>query len=182
MVIMTTNKIMLREFSVEDKTQVAKLCNNKKISDNLRDIVPFPYSENDSLEFIKYCLEQNPKTTFAIEKDGELVGTIGLVIQTDIYRHTAEIGYWIGEIFWGQGIATEAVKLLTGYGFNKLNLVRIYTGVFDFNIPSQRVLEKSGYKLDCIFKDAIIKNGKICDEYRYSILKNKKITTTPFSY
>lgn len=171
--ILANDKIKLREFTMEDKSQVANLCNNKKIWDNVRDIIPFPYSEKDAIFFIDVCQKENPKTTFAIEKNKNLVGVIGLVLQSDIYRLTAEIGYWIGEPYWGQGIATEAVTLLTEYGFNKLNLIRIHTGVFDFNKPSQKVLEKSGFTLDCIFKNAVIKNGKIHDEYRYSILKKE---------
>jgi [ribosomal protein S5]-alanine N-acetyltransferase len=174
MVLIGNNKINLREFTLEDKTILAALCNNKKIWDNIRDMIPFPYTERDAISFIEYCMNENPKTTFAIEKNGNLVGTIGLILQTDIYKLTAEIGYWIGEPYWGQGIAIEAVKLLTNYGFEKLNLIRIHTGVFDYNISSQKVLEKSGYKLECIFKDSVIKNDKIIDEYRYSILKNKQ--------
>ena len=95
-----------------------------------------------------------------------------MVLQTDVYRLSAEIGYWIGEPYWGLGIATRAVELLTQYGFNQLGLVRIYSGVFDFNVPSRKVLEKAGFKLEGIFEKSIIKNGEIRDEYRYAKLKN----------
>ncbi len=173
MIVLANNEIKLREFTLEDKTQLAVLCNNKKIWDNVRDIIPFPYSEKDASFFIEGCIKEKTKTTFAIEKNRILVGVIGLVLQSDIYRLSAEIGYWIGEPYWGQGIATEAVKLLTEYGFTKLNLIRIFSGVFDYNKPSQKVLEKSGYTLDGIFKKAVIKNNNIHDEYRYSILKKE---------
>jgi RimJ/RimL family protein N-acetyltransferase len=111
---------------------------------------------------------ENPPCTFAIEYMGELAGCIGLVKQTDVYKLSAEIGYWIGEPYWGLGIATTAVELLTEYGFHQLGLVRIYSGVFDFNKASQRVLEKAGYQLEGIFEKSVIKNGKICNEYRYA--------------
>lgn len=167
--------IKLRELEITDKKKLAELCNNKKIWDNLRDYMPFPYTEDNANDFIKYCQGENPQYTFAIEYNGEFVGTIGLVRQTDIYKLTVEIGYWIGEPYWGMGIATKAVQLITEYGFNELGLVRIYTGVFAFNKASQRVLEKVGFKLECIFEKSVYKNDRIYDEYRYGLI-NKNAT------
>ncbi len=123
------------------------------------------------IEFRNICQDENPPVTFAVDYKGELAGCIGLVKQTDVYKLTAEIGYWIGEPYRGLGIATKAVELITEYGFRQLNLVRIYSGVFDFNVASQRVLEKSGFKLEGIFEKSIIKNGRICDEFRYAKTK-----------
>ncbi|MCX6241377.1 MAG: GNAT family protein [Bacteroidetes bacterium] len=169
-------ELKLRPFTDSDSKKLAELCNNKKIWDNLRDYIPFPYSENNAIDFIKYCQTENPQVSFAIEFNGEFAGSIGLVRQTDIYKLTAEIGYWLGEPFWGMGITARAVQLITKYGFNNLRLVRIYTGVFDFNKASQRVLEKAGFKLECIFENSVFKNNKICDEYRYGLI-NKKTGT-----
>ena len=164
------NKIKLRPFTDSDSKRLAELCNNKKIWNNLRDYIPFPYTDINAIDFIKYCQTENPQLTFAIEINGEFAGSIGLVRQPDVYKLTAEIGYWLGEPFWGMGIATKAVRLIVEYGFNNLGLVRIYTGVFDFNKASQRVLEKSGFKLECIFEKSVFKNDKICDEYRYGLI------------
>lgn len=172
---LTDNQLKLRAFRDSDSKRLAELCNNKKIWDNLRDYMPFPYTEDNANDFIKYCQGENPQYTFAIEYNGEFVGTIGLVRQTDIYKLTAEIGYWIGEPYWGMGIATKAVQLITEYGFNELGLVRIYTGVFAFNKASQRVLEKVGFKLECIFEKSVYKNDRIYDEYRYGLI-NKNAT------
>ncbi|MCK9641312.1 MAG: GNAT family N-acetyltransferase [Prolixibacteraceae bacterium] len=167
---LTNGHIRLREFSELDQVRLAELCNNKKIWDNVRDLLPSPYTEQNALEFIRLCRQDVPTTTFAIEYQGELAGCIGLVKQTDVYRLSAEIGYWIGEPYWGLGIATEAVGLLTEYGFGQLDLVRIFTGVFDFNKASQRVLEKSGFKLEGVFEKSVIKNGLIHNEFRYAKL------------
>lgn len=134
------NELKLRPFKVSDSKRLAEFCNNKNIWDNLRDYMPFPYTEKNATEYIGYCQSENPQLTFAIEFSGEFVGSIGLVRQTDVYKLTAEIGYWIGEPYWGLGITTEAVRLITEYGFNHLGLVRIYTGVFDFNKASQKAL------------------------------------------
>ncbi len=171
MIEFNVEKIKLRGFRDSDAKRLAELCNNKKIWDNLRDNVPFPYTESNAKKFISFCQKEDPQTTFAIEYKGDFVGSIGLVKQTDVYKLSAEIGYWIGEPYWGLGITTHAVNLLVDYGFNQLDLIRIYTGVYDFNKASQRVLEKAGFKLDCIFEKSVCKNGKICDEYRYSMIK-----------
>ena len=160
--------VTLRGFNETDSDQLAKLCNNRNIWDNLRDFIPSPYSEQNAIDFIKICQLENPQVTFAIDYNNELAGCIGLVPQSDIYRLSAEIGYWIGEPYWGLGIATKAVQLLTEYAFKQLKLTRIYTGVFDYNLSSQRVLEKAGFKKEGIFEKSIIKNGVICDEHRYA--------------
>ncbi len=166
-------KIKIRHLKLSDKADLAKLANNKKIWDNLRDYIPFPYKESDAEFFIDLTNKEDPKQTFGIEYKGKLSGIIGLVIQKDVYKKSAEIGYWIGEAFWGNGIATKAVELITEYGFDKLNLNRIYTGVFEYNLASMKVLEKNGYEKEGIFKNAILKNEKICDEHRFFKLNEK---------
>jgi RimJ/RimL family protein N-acetyltransferase len=165
------DNLKLRAFQESDAEQIALLCNNKKIWDNVRDYLPFPYNVDHAIEYIHYCQGENPQTTFAVEYKGEFVGSIGLLQQTDVYRLTAEVGYWIGEPYWGLGIATNALQLITDYGFKTLGLVRIYSGVFDFNKASQRVLEKAGFKLEGIFEKSILKNGTIGSEYRYGLIK-----------
>jgi ribosomal-protein-alanine N-acetyltransferase len=165
--ILTGQDIKLRPFEDRDIKSVAVLCNNKKIWDNVRDFFPRPYTEKHAKEFIRICRGEDPQVTFAIEYKGDIAGCIGLVKQTDIYKLTAEIGYWIGEPYWGLGIATKSVNLIVDYGFHTLGLVRIYTGVFDYNKASRRVLEKAGFKLEGIFEKSVLKNGEICDEYRY---------------
>lgn len=171
MLVLSGDTIRLRELQPADKQRLAELANNKNIWNNVRDFFPHPYTEKDAVEFIEICSEQNPKTTFAIEFQNVLAGVAGLVLQTDIYRKTAEIGYWIGEPYWNNGFATEAVSLLVDHGFNNLKLIRIFTGVFENNKASQRVLEKCGFKHEGIFENAVIKNNKIINEYRYGIVK-----------
>jgi ribosomal-protein-alanine N-acetyltransferase len=168
-----SGNIKLRALLKSDIKRLAELANNKKIAENLKDIFPHPYNENDAEFFINLTSQENPQVTFAIEFNGELCGVIGLVPQEDVYRKSAEIGYWIGEPFWGKGIAAAAVGLITDYGLNQLDFVRIHTGVFEGNTASMRVLEKCGYEKDGVFKKAIFKNGKILDEYRFSIIKTE---------
>ena len=163
--------ITLRPLALSDKSALAQLANNKKIWDNVRDYLPHPYGETDAEEFINLTLNEDPKQTFAIEFRGALAGVVGLVVQTDVYRKSAEIGYWIGEPFWNKGIATKAVGLITQYGFENLGLNRIYAGIFEYNKASMVVLEKNGFKQEGISKSAVLKNGKVWDEYRYFKLR-----------
>ena len=168
-------KIMLRSLKDDDKEVLAQLANNKKIWLNVRDILPYPYTIDDAIFFINLTKKENPQMSFAIEFDGEFCGMVGLMAQLDIYRKTAEIGYWLGEPFWNKGIATTAVAMVTEYGFKELDLVRIHTGIFEYNIGSMKVLEKNGYKKDCVFEKSIIKDGKIIDEHRYAKINPAKL-------
>lgn len=168
---MNNTKVTIRPFVMEDKKRIALLLNNRKIWDNLRDYIPHPYTVKDAEAYITFCNEADPPTNFAIEYQGELVGSIGLVLKTDVYRKSAEIGYWLGEDYWGKGIASHAVKLMVDYGFQHLDIVKIYSGIFSFNVASQKVLEKNGFEKEGILKKAIYKNGQFCDEIRYSKLK-----------
>lgn len=163
----------LRKFKESDAEQIAMLLNNTKIWNNLRDFIPFPYLLKDAKEFIEFCQSEDPQKTFLIDDNDLAIGVIGLIPQNDIYRKSAEIGYWLGEPYWSKGFITKAINLIVDYGFNELNLVRIYAGVFEHNNASKRVLEKSGFKYECIFEKSIIKNNKILDEYRYSIINKK---------
>lgn len=160
--------VRLRPFSPADAPHLAMLANNENVSRNLRDAFPHPYTVEDARKFIEKANSRDPVTVFAIEWNGEYVGNIGLAPGSDAYRMSAEIGYFIGEPFWNKGIATEAVNLIVEFGFKELGLVRIHTGVFEYNPASMRVLEKCGFERDGVFKKAVLKNGKIWDEVRYS--------------
>jgi RimJ/RimL family protein N-acetyltransferase len=167
---MNNTEIKIRRLELSDQLQLTKLADNSDISNNLRDSFPNPYKEKDAQSFIYMTLQQNPVTSFGVEYNENLCGVISLILQTDIYRKSAEIGYWIGEPYWGKGIATQAVSQIVKYGFETLNLIRIYAGIIEYNTASMRVLEKSGFKKEGISLKAISKKDKIWDEHRYYIL------------
>lgn len=173
MIIAKDDKVVLRELTEADIPKLAEYANNEKVSINLRDAFPHPYNMDDAIRFVEMVNRQNPKTFFAIEYEGNYAGNISLVWGSDVYRKSAEIGYFIGEPFWNKGIATKAVRMITKFGFKKLDIVRIHTGVFEFNKASQRVLEKCGYEKEGVFKKSICKKGKMYDEVRYAIIKNE---------
>lgn len=169
--ILKSEKIILRSPTKADIPTLTNIANNKKIFDNVRDMFPHPYGLKDAERFIDFATGKKKGEIFAIEFEGKLTGFGGVHLQEDVYRRTGEIGYWLGEEFWGKGIATEAVKLLVQYGFEELELIRIFAGVFEHNLGSMRVLEKVGFEKEGISRKAVIKNGKILDEHRYAILK-----------
>lgn len=169
--ILKSKKITLRPPTQADIPALASIANNKKIFDNVRDMFPHPYTLKDAENFIEFVQTKKSREIFAIEFEGKLVGFGGVHLQEDIYRKSGEIGYWLGEDFWGKGIGTEAVKLLVKYGFEELELIRIFAGVFEHNLGSMRILEKVGFEKEGISRKAVIKNGKILDEHRYAILK-----------
>ena len=158
-------KVVLREWKKSDSTALAKIANNKKIWDNVRDRLPYPYTEQDAKEWLALVKKQKIVTTFCIEADGELAGSIGFTLKEDVYRKSAEIGYFIGENFWGRGIATEAIRQLVDYIEKKFDLVRIYAEVFEYNKASMKVLEKNGFYLESIRKKAAIKNNIVINDF-----------------
>jgi len=172
MVIARDGDVVLRELTGSDLPKLADYANNQKVSMNLRDAFPSPYTLEDARKFLDMVNNQHPKTYFAIEFQGEYVGNISLSTGSDINRKSAEIGYFIGEPFWNQGIATRAVNLITRFGFGKLDIVRIHTGVFQYNRASQRVLEKCGFEKEAVFKKALTQKGKVYDEIRYATWKD----------
>jgi RimJ/RimL family protein N-acetyltransferase len=155
-----------------DIPSMARIANNEKITRNLRDGFPHPYTDDDAREFIDKCLALDPPAIFAIEYKGEYAGNIGLSPGTNVYRKSAEVGYFIGEEYWNRGIVTKALALITDYGFGQLDLVRIHTGVYEHNLASQRVLEKCGFVKEGVFRKAVYKKGEFLNEVRYAKLKD----------
>ncbi|WP_149277290.1 GNAT family N-acetyltransferase [Pareuzebyella sediminis] len=164
-------KVHLRKLRKTDVKPMAQLANNKKIWDNVRDAFGHPYTEKNAQEFFEHQAQSDTEVVFVIDYEGEFCGLCGLIRQKDIYRKSAEIGYWVGEPYWGQGLATKAISLLVSHAFEQLGLVRVYAGVFEYNLGSMRVLEKNGFLREGISKKAIFKNGEFWDEYRYGLVK-----------
>lgn len=164
-------EVTLRPLTMADAPRLAGLANNEKVSINLRDGFPNPYTLADAERFIGMCLKHDPAQVLAIEFNGEYAGNIGLYPGEDVYRKSAEIGYFIGEPYWGRGIMTRAVILMVEYGFRNFDIVRIHTGVFEYNTASQRVLEKCGFKKEGVFEKSVYKNNRLWDEVRYALVK-----------
>lgn len=159
----------VRSWRVGDEDTIAAPANNREIWLNLRDGFPHPYTQDDAAQWISSVTQRSPETNFAIEVDGEAAGGIGLMLHDDVERLSAEIGYWLGEKFWGLGIMTEALKAVTRYAIKEFGLTRIYAVPFARNDASRKVLEKAGYKLEGIMRRSAIKDGEILDQYLYAV-------------
>jgi len=121
--------------------------------------------------YIQSHLHQTLAQRKFIYWNDQFVGEIGITIKEDVFRLGAEMGYFVAEPFWGKGIATKAIGLMVDYVFSNFNIIRIEAGVYAFNKPSMRVLEKNGFHLECIKKKAVLKNGEILDDYVYVRLR-----------
>lgn len=164
--------IILRPWTANDASQLSSIANNQRIGDNIRDGLPFPYTIKDAHDWLNIILpENNPPRFFSISIDNQIVGSIGIILKTNIYRKNFEIGFFLSENFWGRGIITRAVKAVTWYTFRNFDIVRVYAETFSDNTGSRRALEKAGFKLEATLRKSIIKNDIIKDSCIYSILK-----------
>ncbi|MCB0572882.1 MAG: GNAT family N-acetyltransferase [Phaeodactylibacter sp.] len=160
----------LRRFSHTDIPHVARYANNANIATRLQDRFPHPYTAQDARAFIDYTLNADMESIFAIDVEGQAVGSIGLIFQPDVYSISAELGYWLGEEFWGRGIATSAVGKMVQHAFSDLKLHRVFARVFSNNGASRRVLEKAGFRLEGNAREAVMKNGKVLNLLTFGIL------------
>ena len=163
----------VRSWDPRDLASLVEHANNRRIWLNLRDRFPHPYTRQDGLEFLKQARSAAPETFFAIDVDGAAVGGIGFVLQPDVERVSAEIGYWLGESFWGKGIASEALAAVTKHAITTFGLTRLFALPFASNTASSRVLEKCGYVLEARLVRSAIKNGAIIDQLQYAYLVPK---------
>lgn len=163
---------LLRSWQVGDEEALALHANNYKIWRNVRDRFPHPYTLEDAERWIAHARDEQPQTNFAIEFAGAAVGGVGLIFHDDIYHRSAEIGYWLGETYWGRGLATEAVRGLTVWAFETYDLARIYAGVLEWNPASARVLEKAGFRFEARLRQSVTKEGLTMDELLYAVLRD----------
>ena len=167
--------VRLRAWTLADASALAKLINNKKVQDNLRDGLPFPYGEEDAKVFLSAMLASDPdqNMAFAIEADGELIGSISATRCANIHFRTAELGYYLGEPYWGKGFATEAVRQICDYIYRNTDIIRIFAEPFAYNTASCRVLEKAGFQLEGLLRSNAVKNGRILDMKMYARIREK---------
>ena len=168
-------KCKIRKWKLSDAENLAAVISNKKIQDNLRDGLPYPYTKQDGVDFISDMLsaDENETFAFAITLDNKAIGSIGVFRQSNIHRQTAEMGYYIAEEYWGKGIMTDAVRQICEYVFSKSNIIRIFAEPFAHNIASCRVLEKGGFQYEGTLRNNGVKNGRIVDMRMYSLLKEE---------
>ena len=166
----------IRKWKLSDAKDLAIALSNRKVQNNLRDGLPYPYTEQDGKDYISDMLSANEDDTFAfaVTADNKVVGSIGVFRQGNIHRQTAELGYYVAEEYWSRGIMTEAIKQICEYVFSKSNILRIYAEPFAYNIASCRVLEKAGFQYEGTLRSNAVKNGEVIDMKMYSLLRTEK--------
>lgn len=163
----------IRPWKLEDAPDLARALNNKKILDNLRDGLPYPYTDSDAEDFIHSMLSADKNSTFpfAIVVGGIVVGSVGIFRRENIHFRTAELGYYLAESYWGHGLGTSAVKQACRYVFDSTDIIRIFAVPFAYNTASCRVLEKSGFQYEGTLRKNAIKNDIVLDMKLYSMIK-----------
>ena len=166
-------KCEIRPWKPEDARSLAAALSNKNVLNNLRDGLPYPYTEADAADYIEAMLAADPRDTFAfaIVADGRAVGSIGAFRQGNIHARTAELGYYVAQEYWGKGIMTDAVRQLCDRIFAETDIIRIYAEPFAYNIGSRRVLEKAGFTCEGILRANAVKNGRVEDMVLYARTK-----------
>ncbi|MGI9073190.1 MAG: GNAT family N-acetyltransferase [Bryobacteraceae bacterium] len=164
---------ILRRWEPSDKTSLIRHANNKKVSRNLRDRFPYPYTDAHANAFLAAARDPNSRDfIYAIVVGGEAVGGIGVHPRKDVERHSAETGYWLGEDFWGRGIATAAVRKVSQRALCEPDIYRIFATVFASNPASARVLEKAGFMREGLMSRAVLKDGVLIDAALYAITRD----------
>ena len=165
----------LRAWEVEDAEGIVPLADNPLVAQNLRDVFPHPYTLRDAEGFIRACRERKGQGQLcrAITVDGKAVGSVALFLGNDVYRKSAELGYWLGQPFWRQGVMSAAVRQLCAEGFRTWDIVRIYAEPFAANTGSRRVLERAGFTLEGVLRKSVFKNGVLLDSCIYGKLRGE---------
>ena len=119
---LTLTRSLLRPWRPGDESSLVRHANNRNVWRNLRDLFPSPYTLADARRWIGHAATRPADTAFAVVVEDEAVGGIDVRLGEDVFLGTAEVGYWLGEPFWGRGIMTEAVRVLTAHAFTRLAL------------------------------------------------------------
>jgi len=162
---------LLRNLSRADADSLARYANNRNVWRNLRDVFPHPYSREDALGFIAFIEAGSGENAFAIATGNEAIGVIGFHLEPDILRRSAEVGYWLGEPFWGRGIMTRALNVVCDHVFRNYDVIRLSAPVFAWNAGSARVLEKAGFIREGVMRQAVYKDGEVTDLLIYGKLR-----------
>ena len=163
-----TERLILRPFTMRDAPVIQRLLNDPSVSDGLLSI-GYPFGMADARKW----LARNVTNRFAItiKTSSELCGGIG--IHSDARQPRAEMGYWVGRAFWGNGYAAEAAQAIVKFGFEIMGLQRIGAMHFPRNAASQRVLEKIGMKREGLLRQYAKKNGRFEDLIVYSAIRGE---------
>ena len=173
MKILSSGELSLRPFREDDRNILVQIADNQNVSKYLAPRFPYPYTLEDADDWLAMTRNEEPPLNFAIEWRGQFVGGIGLEPHSGLFARTAELGYWLGEPYWGRGLTAKAVELIIPYAFGDLSFIRLQAIIFFENHQSRRVLEKNGFIKEGVLRKHISKNGVITDAMLYARLASE---------
>lgn len=162
----------LRPWRESDADDLMFHANDAQVAHSLGERFPHPYTLDDAYLFIAHALHASHGKTYAIEINGVASGGIGVHPGEGVERHSAELGYWLGRAYWGEGIATAAVRIVVPHALRELELYRLHARVFDGNPASMRVLELCGFVHEARLRRLVVKHGHLLDMHIYAITRN----------
>ena len=157
----------LRQFYYGDAPHLAKHGNNPNIAQRMRNSFPSPYTIEHARAWLQHVKNNEANSRCAMAFNDRAIGEIGFVIQNDVHRFSAELGYWLSEEHWGKGIASKAVAWISQYAHKEAGIVRMFADVADYNKRSCRVLERNGFVREAVFRRNIFKGGQFHDQEVY---------------
>jgi len=174
--ILYTSRLLLRPFYFTDAPAVQYMAGDIAIASTVLSI-PHPYGDGIAEQWISthqvdYTSGKAVHFAIVLQASGQLIGAIGLIINPDHER--AEMGYWIGKPFWGQGYCTEAAQELLNFAFQKVNLHRVFAQHFARNPASGRVMQKIGMELEGCLHQHLKKWDSFEDVLIYGIIQQDK--------
>ncbi|MEA2057150.1 MAG: GNAT family protein [Actinomycetota bacterium] len=163
--------VRLAPWAIEHRAGLLRIADDERIARNMTEMFPHPYTPVEADRWLAVCANDDLPLHFAVLSDGEVAGGVGGTLKDDILAGTAELGWWLGHRFWGDGVATVAVRRLIRYCFEDLALDRVEAGVMLRNPASARVAEKAGFELEGVAKLAYLKNGERIDRLLFGLVK-----------
>ena len=161
---------VLRSWRPTDLDSLVHHANNRNVWITLRDRFPHPYTVEAGKAWLSFSAAEDPPTSLTIDVEGTAVGGIGVVLGLDVHSHSGEIGYWLGEAYWGRGIASAAVQGFVPWAAQTFGLTRFFAEVFETNASSMRVLEKSGFVREGLLRHQVRKDGRYLDQAVYGLV------------
>ncbi|KAF2827258.1 acyl-CoA N-acyltransferase [Ophiobolus disseminans] len=178
--IVTTSRLVIRALHPNDAASAALNANSPAVAKYMSNAFPHPYTLESAETWIAMNLQLPYQTNFGICKASSpdiQIGGIGLTLGADVSSHTAEVGFWVGENYWGKGYTTEALEGFTKWSFESWEgkdgqrLRRLWARVFSGNNASMRCFEKCGYAKEGVFKGHAEKNGEVMDVHLFGLTK-----------
>jgi len=161
----------VRSWRKADRASLVKNANNRRIWETVRDRFPHPYTDEAARRWLGTVVGAEPELHFAIDIGDQAVGGIGLAPGVDVERFSAEIGYWLGEPYWGRGIATAALSVTVEHALKNLGYIRIFAIPFATNPASARVLEKTGFVKEGVMSRSAVKDGRVIAQLLYAVTR-----------